>query len=113
MEQLIIGLPVLIFSVVLHEVAHGYAARAQGDPTAAMLGRLTLNPLAHIDPIGSVLVPGMLAFSGLLAFSGRPGSSRSRHLAAPNTRVWLRNSASSEVVVGGLHMAVFLGEVDE
>jgi Zn-dependent protease len=64
MEQLLISLPVLIFSVVLHEVAHGYAARAQGDPTAAMLGRLTLNPLAHLDPFGSVLIPGMLALTG-------------------------------------------------
>ncbi|CAN5631044.1 MAG: site-2 protease family protein [Gemmatimonadetes bacterium] len=64
MEQLLIALPVLIFSVVLHEVAHGYAARAQGDPTAAMLGRLTLNPIPHLDPIGSLLVPGILALSG-------------------------------------------------
>ncbi len=64
MEQLLIALPVLIFSVVLHEVAHGYAARAQGDPTAAMLGRLTLNPIPHLDPIGSLLVPGILALTG-------------------------------------------------
>ncbi|CAN5380947.1 site-2 protease family protein [soil metagenome] len=64
MEALLISLPVLIFSVVLHEVAHGYAARAQGDNTAAMLGRLTLNPLPHVDPIGSVLVPGLLALTG-------------------------------------------------
>lgn len=64
MENLLISLPVLIFSIVLHEVAHGYAARAQGDPTAAMLGRLTLNPLPHIDPLGSILIPGMLALTG-------------------------------------------------
>jgi Zn-dependent protease len=61
MEQLLIALPVLIFSVVLHEVAHGWVARSQGDPTAAMLGRLTLNPIPHLDPIGSLLVPAMLA----------------------------------------------------
>jgi len=60
MEQLLIGLPVLIFSVVLHEVAHGWVARREGDPTAAMLGRLTLNPLPHLDPIGSFLVPAVL-----------------------------------------------------
>jgi Zn-dependent protease len=64
MEQLLIALPVLIFSVVLHEVAHGWMARHQGDNTAAMLGRLTLNPVPHIDPIGSVLVPGILAMTG-------------------------------------------------
>lgn len=61
MEQLLIALPVLIFSVVLHEVAHGWAARWQGDPTAAMLGRLTLNPVPHLDPIGSLLVPAVLS----------------------------------------------------
>ena len=64
MEQLIIALPILIFSVVLHEVAHGWVARREGDPTAFMLGRLTLNPMSHIDPIGSVLVPGILAVTG-------------------------------------------------
>lgn len=64
MEQLLIALPVLIFSVVLHEVAHGWVALKQGDPTAAMLGRLSLNPIGHLDPIGSLLVPGLLAISG-------------------------------------------------
>ena len=62
MHQLLIMLPVLIFSIVLHEVAHGWVARQQGDNTAAMLGRLTLNPIPHIDPVGSLLVPAMLAF---------------------------------------------------
>ncbi len=64
MEQLLYALPILIFSVVLHEVAHGYAALRQGDPTAAMLGRLSLNPIPHLDPIGSLLVPGLLAVAG-------------------------------------------------
>lgn len=58
------ALPVLIFSVVLHEVAHGWVALKQGDATAAMLGRLSLNPIGHLDPIGSLLVPGLLAISG-------------------------------------------------
>lgn len=60
MEQLLTVLPVLILSVVLHEVAHGWVARQQGDPTAAMLGRLTLNPIPHLDPVGSILVPAVL-----------------------------------------------------
>lgn len=64
MEQLLIALPVLILSIVLHEVAHGWVARLEGDPTAAMLGRLTLNPISHIDPIGSILVPAMLTLLG-------------------------------------------------
>lgn len=64
MEQLLIALPILIFSVVVHEVAHAVVARSQGDNTAFMLGRITLNPLPHLDPIGSILVPGILALTG-------------------------------------------------
>jgi Zn-dependent protease len=64
MEQLLISLPVLIFSVVVHEVAHAYVARSQGDNTAFMLGRITLNPLPHLDPLGSVLLPGIMALTG-------------------------------------------------
>ncbi len=56
---------ILVFgSVVLHEIAHGYAAWRLGDPTARMQGRLTLNPLAHIDLFGTILVPLMLSFTG-------------------------------------------------
>ena len=61
MNDLILYLPVLLFSVVLHEYAHGWQALREGDDTAYMLGRLTLNPLPHIDPFGSVLLPIMLA----------------------------------------------------
>jgi Zn-dependent protease len=56
-------IPVL-FAVTLHEVAHGWMARYFGDRTAEMLGRLSLNPLRHIDPIGTVLVPGLLLAVG-------------------------------------------------
>lgn len=56
----IVVIAVLILSIVLHEVAHGYAANWLGDPTARLAGRLSPNPLLHIDPIGSVLVPAML-----------------------------------------------------
>ena len=52
---------ILIMSVVLHEVAHGYAAALLGDPTARLAGRLTLNPLKHLDWFGSVLLPALLA----------------------------------------------------
>lgn len=55
---------VLIFSVVIHEVSHGYAALALGDKTAQYAGRLTLNPVKHLDPLGSVLLPLMLAILG-------------------------------------------------
>ncbi len=55
---------ILIFSVILHEVAHGYVADMQGDPTARLAGRLTLNPVPHIDLFGSVLLPALLIFTG-------------------------------------------------
>jgi Zn-dependent protease len=51
---------VLLFSVIVHEVAHGYVALLNGDPTARLLGRITLNPLPHIDPIGTILLPLLL-----------------------------------------------------
>lgn len=54
---------VLILSVILHEVAHGYAANWLGDRTAKLAGRLTLNPLPHIDPIGSVIIPALLVIT--------------------------------------------------
>lgn len=54
----------LIFSIIIHEVSHGYAAEMLGDPTARLQGRLTLNPIPHIDPIGSILIPGILVLTG-------------------------------------------------
>ena len=50
----------VVFAITLHEAAHGYVARRFGDQTAYMLGRVTLNPLKHIDPIGTIAVPGFL-----------------------------------------------------
>ena len=58
----------MLFAVTLHEVAHGWVARYYGDRTAEMLGRLSLNPLRHIDPIGTVLVPGLLLAAGAPLF---------------------------------------------
>jgi len=56
--------PALIAAIVFHEVAHGYVAKLLGDPTASERGRLTLNPIRHVDPVGTLLVPGALAFFG-------------------------------------------------
>lgn len=63
-ELQVFGLLVLVFSVILHEVAHGYAALRLGDPTAKHAGRLTLNPLPHIDLMGTIVIPAALALSG-------------------------------------------------
>ena len=59
---------VLIPSIILHEVAHGWVAKRYGDDTARRLGRLTLNPVSHIDPVGSVLLPTFLALAGQNVF---------------------------------------------
>ena len=63
----IFSLVVLLFSVMIHELAHGYVANSLGDPTAKYEGRLTLNPLKHLDPFGSVILPLLL----LLATQGQ------------------------------------------
>jgi len=60
-------LPVL-FAITVHEVAHGWVALRLGDRTAQMMGRLTLNPIKHIDPVGTVLVPGFLLLMGGFVF---------------------------------------------
>lgn len=60
---LIFQFVVLIFSVMIHEVSHGFMAERLGDPTARLAGRLNLNPLNHIDPFGSILLPMLLLFT--------------------------------------------------
>jgi Zn-dependent protease len=74
MESLIQTLAVyalpVIFAITLHEAAHGYVARHFGDPTAWQLGRISLNPIRHIDPVGTILVPVMILAMSTLAGSG-------------------------------------------
>jgi Zn-dependent protease len=60
--------PALIFAIVFHEVAHGYTALALGDPTAKERRRLSLNPIRHVDPIGTLVLPGVLLLAGAPAF---------------------------------------------
>jgi Zn-dependent protease len=62
-------LPV-VFAITLHEAAHGYVARHFGDPTAALMGRISLNPLRHIDPLGTVLIPMVFLFISLFSHAG-------------------------------------------
>ncbi len=59
-RQIIISILPILMAVILHEVSHGFVAYKLGDPTAKMMGRLTLNPLPHIDPFGTILMPLML-----------------------------------------------------
>jgi len=64
LASLIISIPIFIFAVVIHEVAHGWVAYKLGDPTAKFSGRLTLNPVSHIDPVGTILLPVTLVIMG-------------------------------------------------
>lgn len=61
-------IPALVIAIVFHEVAHGWAALALGDPTAKERKRLSLNPLRHVDPFGTVILPGLLALTGAPVF---------------------------------------------
>lgn len=63
-EVLAISIVILLFSVIVHEVMHGWMALRFGDTTAQRAGRLTLNPIPHIDPIGTIFLPGLLILSG-------------------------------------------------
>ena len=61
-------IPALVIAIVFHEVAHGWTALALGDPTAKERNRLSLNPIRHVDPFGTLILPGLLTLSGLPAF---------------------------------------------
>lgn len=110
METSIFTIIVLIFSVIVHEVAHGYAAFSLGDPTAKLQGRLTLNPVRHVDPIGSVLIPAILVLTnaGFLFGWAKP---------VPYNPYNLKNQRWGEAFVGvagvatNLFLAVLFGLV--
>src|SRR3990167_10815594 len=61
--ELVFGIIILIFSIIIHEVMHGVVANSLGDPTARLAGRLTLNPIPHIDLMGSIVLPALLIFT--------------------------------------------------
>ena len=99
------ALPVL-FAITVHEAAHGYAARHFGDNTAAMLGRVTLNPLRHIDPVGTILMPLLLYFatSGAFLFGyAKPVPVRFGNLRHPKRdMVWVALAGPGANLVMGL-----------
>jgi Zn-dependent protease len=73
-QVIVVSILPILFAITVHEVAHGWVAKRFGDPTAQRLGRLTLNPFKHIDPIGTVLVPALLLLlkAGFLFGWARP-----------------------------------------
>jgi Zn-dependent protease len=108
---LIYALPVL-FAITVHEAAHGYAARHFGDNTAYMLGRITLNPLKHIDPVGTILMPLMLYFatSGAFLFGyAKPVPVRFDHLRNPKRdMIWVALAGPASNFVQAILWAVVL-----
>jgi Zn-dependent protease len=108
---LIYALPV-IFAITLHEAAHAYAAQRLGDPTAAMLGRVTLNPLTHIDPVGTILLPLLLYFSTSGAFLfgyARPVPVRFDQLRHPKRdMVWVALAGPGANLIQALLWGVLL-----
>lgn len=101
----------LIFAIVFHEVAHGWVARALGDPTAARLNRLSLNPLRHVDPVGTVILPGILALTKAPIFGwAKPVPVNAHRLNNPRRDMMLVAAAGpgSNLVLAGI-AAVLLG----
>jgi Zn-dependent protease len=110
----ILLISVLILSIVVHEVAHAWQARREGDDTAEKLGRITLNPLPHLDPFGSFIVPAILYFSGTGFLFGwaKPvpvNPMNYRDYVAGDIRVSLAGIVSNLIlaVIATLLMAVF------
>ena len=66
--SIVVSLFVLLFAITVHEASHGWAAFKMGDPTAHAMGRITLNPIAHIDPVGTILLPALLVIMGAPPF---------------------------------------------
>ena len=99
----------LLFAITVHEVAHGWMARRLGDSTAYMLGRLTLNPIKHIDPVGTILVPGILLVMGGFIFGwAKPVPVNWRNLRNPNRDMMLVAAAGP---ISNLVMALGWGIV--
>jgi len=88
--QLSIWAPALIFAIILHEVMHGVVAKMLGDETASRAGRLTLNPIAHVDPFGTIILPAILLFAGAPVFGyAKPVPIDYRNLRNPRSGIML------------------------
>lgn len=99
----------LIFAITVHEAAHGWVASRRGDPTARQLGRLTLNPLPHIDPVGTIILPiAMLLMSGFIFGWAKPVPVNTRNFREPRKDMALVALAGP---ASNLLMAVFWGLV--
>lgn len=106
-------------AIILHEIAHGWVANRLGDPTAKLAGRLTLNPIPHIDPVGTLLLPFLLAQAGLPAFGwARPVPVVFGNLRRPRRDMVLvaaagpaTNFVLAALAAGITHLAVHQGSM--
>lgn len=109
----------LIIAIVFHEVAHGWVARFLGDPTAADAKRLSFNPLRHVDPIGTVILPLSLAMSGAPVFGwAKPVPVRADRLRDPRSGMMLVALAGPGMnmllaTLGAIGLGLVLGMADE
>ena len=107
----LVGVPV-VFAITLHEAAHGYVARMFGDQTAWMLGRVTLNPLKHIYPVGTILVPGVLLLTCAPFLFGwaKPVPVNFGNLRHPKRdMVWVAGAGPASNFVMAIFWALLLG----
>jgi Zn-dependent protease len=103
---LVYAIPV-IFAITMHEAAHGYVARHFGDRTAWMLGRVTLNPLKHIDPLGTILLPLLTAFTGFIFGWAKPVPVNFANLRNPRRdAIWVAAAGPGANLVQALAWAL-------
>ena len=114
LETAVLWVVPVVLAITLHEAAHGYVARMFGDQTAWMLGRVTLNPIKHIDPIGTVLVPGILFLlkAPFLFGWAKPVPVNFGNLRHPKRdMIWVAGAGPAANFVMALGWALLLGAV--
>jgi Zn-dependent protease len=102
---------VIVPSIILHEISHGWVARAFGDDTAARAGRLSLNPIRHVDPVGTLIVPAVMAIGGLGLFGwAKPVPVNPARLRSPRNQGVIVSLAGPfmNMILAGIGAAVFI-----
>ena len=110
-EQEIIVFCVIVPSIILHEVSHGWVANAFGDDTAKKAGRLTLNPVPHVDPVGTLIVPALLSLAGAGVFGwAKPVPVNTSRLHSPRNQGVLVSLAgpATNAVLAAISAVVFI-----